>query len=91
MGYAWGPANSAPVDVVSSKFVRMPFSGGPLRPVRATLFLMDRQFQPVRALFELSGFCWVPARRDLGCLADWAVLPVDAPLPRSDRAPAFDP
>jgi Tol biopolymer transport system component len=43
----------------------------------ATLYLVDRQLKPVRDLFELEACPWQPAQRDLGRLADWAIVPED--------------
>ncbi len=43
----------------------------------ATLYLMDEHLQSVRNLFELEACPWQPAQRDLGRLADWAVVPED--------------
>jgi hypothetical protein len=44
---------------------------------RATLILMDDQFQTVRELFELETHGWKPGHRDFGRLADWAIVPDD--------------
>jgi hypothetical protein len=44
---------------------------------RVTLFLMDERFRSVRDLFELDASPWQPAQRDLGRLADWAMVPGD--------------
>jgi hypothetical protein len=47
---------------------------------RATLFLMDCQFQTTRELFQLEVYGWRPGHREFGRLADWAVVPDDIPL-----------
>ena len=43
----------------------------------ATLYLMDEQFRSVGVLFELDASPWQPAQRDMGRLADWAIVPED--------------
>jgi len=48
---------------------------------RASLILMDDQFETTRELFELETHGWQPGHRDFGRLADWAVIPNDVPLP----------
>ena len=42
-----------------------------------TLYLMDEQFRSHEVLFELDSCPWQPAKRDLGRLADWAIVPDD--------------
>lgn len=42
-----------------------------------TLFLMDDDFRSVRDLFELEATPWQPGQREMGRLADWAVVPPD--------------
>ena len=54
---------------------RMHDTGQRLPPV--TLFLMDDGFRSVRDLCELEATPWQPAQRDLGRLADWAIVPDD--------------
>lgn len=54
---------------------RMRDTGQKLPP--ATLFLMDQRFRCVQELCELDASPWQPAQRDLGRLADWAVVPED--------------
>ncbi len=51
---------------------------------RATLILMDDQFQTARELFELETHGWQPGQRDFGNLADWAIVPDDVPVPVGD-------
>jgi len=51
---------------------------------RATLILMDDQFQTDRELFELETHGWQPGQRDFGRLADWAIVPADVPVPVKD-------
>lgn len=43
----------------------------------ATLFLMDSQFRDIQTLFDLEASPWQPGHRDLGRIADWAILPAD--------------
>ena len=38
---------------------------------------MDGQFQTVHTLFDLAATPWQPGQRDLGRLADWAIVPED--------------
>ena len=51
---------------------------------RATLLLVDDQFQPTRELFEIEADCWQPGDRDFGRFADWAILPDDVAPPTTD-------
>jgi hypothetical protein len=46
----------------------------------ATLYLMDEQFRSVKVLFELDACPWQPAQRDVGRLADWAIVPEDVAI-----------
>lgn len=48
---------------------------------RASLFLMDEQFQSVRELFDLDATCWKVNQREFARLADWAAIPPDVALP----------
>jgi len=41
-------------------------------------FLMNTEFVPKPVLFKLGASFWQPGQRDLGRLADWAVVPDDA-------------
>ena len=46
----------------------------------ATLYLMDEQFRSVRTLFDLDACPWQPAQREMGRIADWAIVPADIRL-----------
>jgi serine/threonine protein kinase len=52
--------------------------GSRQRTAPASFFCMNPQFGVERECFELDVSFWQPAERDLGRLADWAVVPADA-------------
>ena len=66
---AWSPRGD------SLLCARLRDTGQKLPP--ATLYLTDEHLRSVRDLFELEACPWQPAQRDLGRLADWAVVPED--------------
>jgi serine/threonine protein kinase len=43
----------------------------------ATLICLDEQFHETRTLFDLEAGFWQAGSRDLGRIADWAVVPAD--------------
>jgi hypothetical protein len=54
---------------------------------RATLLLFDADLQPIRKLFDVAQWWRVPPSWDGSRLADWTVLPPDAPLPVREQPP----